>query len=234
VPVQPSPILVLWDIDKTLVDIGGISGDIYAAAFKAVTGLELRRKPNMAGKTDHDLIITTLRLHSIPESERQLTEFYSALADATEARKTEIKQRGSCLPGAHEIIERLADTPGLVQSLVTGNIKPTARVKLAAFGLAGPIDFDIGGYGSDDGERATLVRFALRRAQQKYGVAYPREQVFVIGDTPHDIVGAKRNNVRAIGVASGSSTAGDLQAAGADAVLASLEDTEALVQLLLG
>jgi len=65
-------------------------------------------------------------------------------------------------------------------------------------------------------------------------VVYPPGQVFVIGDTPYDIVGAKANSVKAIGVASGSSTTDDLQAAGAEAVLTSLENTEALGQLLLG
>jgi phosphoglycolate phosphatase-like HAD superfamily hydrolase len=64
-------------------------------------------------------------------------------------------------------------------------------------------------------------------------VTYLPERVFVIGDTPYDIAGAKANGVRAVGVASGRSTAGALRAAGADAVLASLEDTDALVQLLL-
>jgi phosphoglycolate phosphatase len=64
-------------------------------------------------------------------------------------------------------------------------------------------------------------------------VSYLPEHVFVIGDTPYDIVGAKANGVRAVGVASGRSTAAELHAAGADAVLASLEDTDALVQLLL-
>jgi hypothetical protein len=46
---------VLWDIDKTLVDIGGISREIYAAAFTAVTGW--------------------LR-YQIPEPEKRLTDFY--------------------------------------------------------------------------------------------------------------------------------------------------------------
>jgi phosphoglycolate phosphatase len=234
VPLQPSPRLVFWDIDKTLVDIGGISREIYAAAFEVVTGLVLERMPDMAGKTDRDLIISSLQLRDVPEPERRLTDFYSALADATEARKAEIKERGRCLPGARAAVKQLTVVPRLVQSVVTGNIRPTAQIKLAAFDLADPIDFDIGGYGSDDGERATLVRLALQRARQKYGVAYLPENIFVIGDTPYDIAGAKANGVRAIGVASGSSMVGELEAAGADAVLVSLEDTDILLQLLLG
>jgi len=225
---------VFWDIDKTLVDIGGISREIYAAAFEEVTGLVLERMPDMAGKTDRDLIIGSLQLHEVPVPERRLTDFYSALADATEARKAEIKERGRCLPGARAVVKQLAVVPRLVQSVVTGNIRPTAQIKLAAFDLADPIDFDIGGYGSDDGERATLVRLALQRAQQKYGVAYLQRDVLVIGDTPHDIAGAKANSVRAIGVASGRSTVNELEASGADAVLVSLEDTDVLLQLLLG
>jgi phosphoglycolate phosphatase-like HAD superfamily hydrolase len=228
---------VLWDIDKTLVDIGGISREIYAVAFKAATGLVLERMPDMAGKTDRDLILASLRLHNVTEPEQHLTDFYWALAEATESRANEIKAHGRCLPGAREAVQRLGVVPSLVQSVVTGNIRPIAEIKLASFDLAGPIDFDIGGYGSDDGERATLVRLALQRAQQKYGVIYLPAQVFVIGDTSYDIAGAKANSVRAIGVASGGSSADELHAAGADAVLASLEDledTEALVQLLLG
>jgi phosphoglycolate phosphatase len=233
VPLQPPRRLVFWDIDKTLVDIGGISREIYAAAFKAVTDLELERMPDMAGKTDRDLILASLQLNEVPDAESHLAGFYSALAEATEVRTAEIKQHGQCLPGAREAVERVATIPDAVQSVVTGNIRPIAQIKLGVFDLADPIDFEIGGYGSDGGERVTLVRFALRRAQQKFGVTYVPARVFVIGDTQHDIAGAKRNGARAIGVASGSCTAGELEAAGADAVLASLEDTDTLAQLLL-
>src|SRR5262249_5203983 len=97
----------------------------------------------MAGKTDHDLILSSRRLHAIPEPEGRLPDFYSALADATEEHREAIQQQGRCLPGAREAVERLAETPGFVQSVVTGNIQPTARAKLAAFNLASPIDFEI-------------------------------------------------------------------------------------------
>jgi phosphoglycolate phosphatase-like HAD superfamily hydrolase len=224
--------LVLWDIDKTLVDLGGVSRHIYAAAFEAVTGFALRQLPNMAGKTDHDLILTSLAVHGVPEPEKYLDEFYSALFAATRARRAEIESLGHRLPGAYEAISRLAAVPGLVQSVVTGNIRPVAHLKLAAFDLAGAIDFDIGGYGSDDSDRAHLVRLALERARRKHAVDWPPARVFVIGDTPHDVAGAKANGVRAIGVATGRSTAGELALAGADAVLESLLDTEELLRLL--
>jgi len=225
--------LVLWDIDKTLVDLGGVSRQIYAAAFETVTGFALRHMPNISGKTDHDLILTSLAAHGVPEPEKHLDEFYSALSGATQTHRAEIETLGHRLPGAYEAVSRLAAVPGLVQSVVTGNIRPAAHLKLAAFDLAGAIDLDIGGYGSDGSDRARLVRLALDRARRKYAENWPPARVFVIGDTPHDVAGAKANGVRAFGVATGRSTAGELRLAGADAVLESLEDTEELLRLLL-
>jgi phosphoglycolate phosphatase len=48
---QP-PLLVLWDIDHTLVAITGVSRDIYATAFQRVIGRSLAHLAYMAGRTD--------------------------------------------------------------------------------------------------------------------------------------------------------------------------------------
>jgi len=117
--------------------------------------------------------------------------------------------------------------------VVTGNIRSVAELKLSTFDLAGHLDLDIGGYGCDDSQRAVLVRLAIGRAELEHGVRYDRRRVTVIGDTPHDIAGALANGVRAVGVATGSSTVGDLRAAAADAVLPDLTDTAAVVRAVL-
>ena len=231
-PPPASYHLVLWDIDKTLVDIGGLSREIYAEAFEQVTGQPLGDMSSMAGKTDRDLTLTALRLHGVPEPESHLEQFYEALAAVTAERQADIRQRGCRLPGALEAVKAL-DRPGVAQTVVTGNIRPIAEIKLEAFDLAGPIDFDIGGYGSDDGVRANLVRLALARVAGKYGELDPGQAV-VIGDTTYDIGGAKANGVKAIGIASGDTTVSELEAAGADGALPSLEATNQLVRLVLG
>lgn len=233
VPDQAPLRLILWDIDKTLVDIGHISREIYKVAFRTVTGSALRRMPPMTGRTDRDITLSTLRLHEISDPERYLPDFYAALTRECMARQQEIRLQGRAMAGAREAVERAATVPDLVQSVVTGNIRPTAEIKLGAFGLGASLDLDIGGYGSDDGERATLVRLARKRAENAFGVANSPQYVFVIGDTPHDIAGAKANGVRAIGVASGSSTIDELTAAGADVVLDSLADTDRLMRIIL-
>jgi phosphoglycolate phosphatase len=183
------PYVVLWDIDKTLVDIGDISREIYADAFARVTNMALREVPDMAGRTDHDLILATLKVHGVSDPDGLVEPFYDALTAATAARYDEIRQHGRRLPGAKEALE-LLDSKGTVQTVVTGNIRAVAEIKLRAFDLDDAIDFEIGGYGSDDGARATLVRLARARVAAKHG-ASAGQDIVVIGDTPHDIAGAK-------------------------------------------
>jgi phosphoglycolate phosphatase len=57
-------------------------------------------------------------------------------------------------------------------------------------------------------------------------------RVVVMGDTPHDIEGARVANARCIAVATGGFTEEQLAAAGADVVLPDLTDTARVVELL--
>lgn len=183
----------------------------------------------MAGRTDRAIIIDTLALHGISEPQAKLNEFYAALAAAADELRGKIRTVGHRLAGAGKAIEYLAHDD-VVQSVVTGNIKSIAVIKLETFNLAKRIDFDVGGYGSDDGARAVLVRLARERAEHKYGIAFPGKHVVVIGDTPHDMLAAYETGAHAIGVATGSSTMADLAAAKADVVIPDLSDTEAFAQ----
>ena len=67
--------LVLWDVDRTLLDVGGISRQIYAEAFQAVTGRRLERLADLAGRTDRDIILTTLALHGLRPGQGMLEAF---------------------------------------------------------------------------------------------------------------------------------------------------------------
>ena len=116
--------------------------------------------------------------------------------------------------------------------MATGNVAAVARTKLAVFGLGIHLDLEIGGYGSDCPDRATLIRTARQRAETKHGAGIPDKKVVVVGDTPNDIAGARANGVVAVGVATGRFGLADLRAAGADLVLPSLEEHDPLVELL--
>jgi hypothetical protein len=123
------------------------------------------------------------------------------------------------------------------QSVVTGNIRLLAEVKLAALGLRNGLDLCIGAYGDDHEDRTELVQVARRRAAAVHGrtpAAFAGTSTVVIGDTPLDVTAALAAGARAVGVATGSHSAADLRAAGAHAVLPDLTDTDVVLKALLG
>lgn len=224
------PQLVLWDIDHTLVTIQGVSHDIYARAFEQVIGRPMEHLADMTGRTEQAIITDTLVLNGVDPS-TSFALFYTALGEAARSLEPEMRQHGTALPGAARAIASLAGD-GAVQTVVTGNIKSIAITKLEAFGLDELIDFEVGGYGDDGSDRAELVRLAVERAKAKYNVGFTAEHAVVIGDTPHDVRGARDNGALAVGVATGGSTTDELIEAGADAALSSLVELERLRRLL--
>ena len=120
-----------------------------------------------------------------------------------------------------------------MQSLLTGNIAANAQVKLGAFGLDTLVDLSIGAYGSDHRRRGQLVAVALQKYERKHGAKLAPRDVVLVGDTPLDVAAAREGGARAVAVATGPFDASELAAAGADAVLADLRDTDAVVEAVL-
>ncbi|MGH8078510.1 MAG: HAD family hydrolase [Lysobacter sp.] len=227
------PALVFWDVDHTLVTIGEVSREIYEIAFEGFTGQPLREVADMTGRTERAILAETLTLHGISDSESKFDDFYAELADAAGKLRERMCTVGYRLPGAVEAITALAKND-VVQSVVTGNLKPIAITKLEVFELVEHLDFEVGAYGSDGDTRPPLIRQAWQRAQRKYGQIFEHDRVVVMGDTPLDVAAAREVGVRAVGVATGGSTVDELTAARANAVLPDLTDTEAVIQAVYG
>ena len=225
--------LVLWDVDHTLIENAGVSKEIYAAAFTALTGRAPSHLAPTEGRTDPDVMAELLRIHEAPPFPWPRVE--RALEEAGATRRGALAERGAVLPGVVDVITALAALPGVVQTIVTGNIRANAEVKVAALGLLGGLDLDVGGYGSDDRERSRLVAVARTRAAAKYGLDFGQAaNAVVIGDTPRDIEAARGASTRILAVASGIHTVGELRAAGATCVMSSLADTAAGLAFVLG
>jgi phosphoglycolate phosphatase-like HAD superfamily hydrolase len=219
----------MWDIDLTLLRSHGVAAEAFVETMAAMIGRPATLMPTFAGRSDMDTALELFAAHGIDAPD--LDDFFRRYAAAVEQRRDLMLARGRVLVGAAEAVAALTARPDVVQTVVTGNIRPVAEVKLHTLGLASAIDFEVGGYGTDDGIRATLVRRSRERAQAKYGAF---DEVLVVGDTPLDVAGALANGVTAVGVASGGTSAADLKAAGAHHVLDSLADTEDVVRLLAG
>ncbi|GAA3355827.1 haloacid dehalogenase-like hydrolase [Saccharopolyspora gregorii] len=226
--------LVLWDVDLTLIDARGIGVDWYRRTLAEVTGTSLRHVPDMAGKTELAITGEVLAAHGIDAATDTVRAMFRTLTDVVLADLDSLSLRGSAMPGAAEALAALAEVPGVVQSLVTGNLPEVAFHKLDAFGLHRHVDFDIGGFGADSPHRHDLISAAVGKATAKHGAEFAPETVVVVGDTPRDVAGALHHGAVAVGVATGRSDEQELRDAGAHVVLSDLTDTGAVLKAVQG
>lgn len=217
--------LVLWDIDHTLIDTRGVGRELSGAAFQRTTGLAMREQAKIDGITEPVIFRETAKLHGLTTDRTDFERFAAALSDEHLKRTADLRGRGHALPGAAAALDAL-DADGVQQTVVSGNVRPVAEIKLQVFGLGRHILWNLGAYGEDSDTRAELVRLSLQRAD-----ARPAETV-LIGDTPADVKGAHANDVRVIAVASGRSDEAALRGSGAEMVIPDLRDTELLVKLV--
>jgi phosphoglycolate phosphatase len=218
-------LLVLWDVDGTLVDTAGHGRHAFEEAFEAEIGHRPERI-EMAGRTDHQIALAMLE--NRPE---RLPAVLGRLAESLAHRREAIRREGRPFPGAPQALEALHGRDGVVQSLLTGNIESNAALKVSAFGLDRWLDFEVGAYGSDPHEaRSDLVAVARERAAAKYGE--PTGAV-LIGDTPLDVRAAREADARAVAVATGFGRLEELRASQPDALLSDLRDTAAVVAAVL-
>lgn len=223
--------LLLFDIDGTLILTGRAGLRAFDVAFEDVTGVRgAFHGIDAAGRTDGFLIEQAASRAGVdvtPELRERIAERYF------ERLAAEILQRGegrkAIMPGVRALIDALLTRDDTVLALLTGNFRRSAQIKLEHFDLWSPFAF--GAFADDATDRNLLVPVALRRAREA-GHDPREERVIVIGDTPLDVACAAAGGVRALGVATGSHTAGELRDAGAYEVFEDLRETDRVLSAL--
>jgi phosphoglycolate phosphatase len=226
---EPDDTLVLWDIDGTLISTGPAAAVIYPQAFQALTGRPVRHTVDIQGRTEFDTVSELFALHDLPEPPEKLIS--DALTQALRSQIVHLRAEGRVLAGVVETLTLLAQTSGMRQTLLTGNLRVNAELKMHAFGLAELVDFDIGGYGCDHRIRSRLVSVARQRATER---GFTGRRVVLIGDTVRDVQAGLDNGILVIAVATGETSAAELQRAGADIVLSDLTDPAAVLAAVQG
>jgi phosphoglycolate phosphatase-like HAD superfamily hydrolase len=222
--------VLLFDIDATLLKTGHaglraldrIFEELYEV-HRATEGL----RP--AGKTD-PLIIRELlernvpNLDPVPEIPRVVDLYVEYLG-----QEVEVSPGFQVMPGVPELLEALSRIPRIVLGLATGNLEEGAYIKLRRAGLGSYFSF--GGFGSDSGNRTEVVLAAIRRAEDHMKQEVPLDSVYVIGDTPLDILHAKEVGVRTVAVATGSSDADELSRYDPDFLFEDFSQTNRVVEI---
>lgn len=225
-----SDVLVLWDLDLTLLDPAGFGTRMITPALADLLGRDPVMGASFAGRTDRAILTDLLEINGIGVDD---DEVVLSLMDAV-ARRCEtlgedlLAGGGGPLPGAHEAVAALAADPRLHQGIVTGNMRRTALLKLRLCGFDGLPDPGLGAFGDHHADRAHLVRDALAAARA-HGVDVTPGRSVVVGDHVHDVRGARAAGAVCVAVATGRVSADDLRAAGAHTVLPDLTDPDALL-----
>jgi len=226
-------LLVLWDVDYTLVSAGGLGTRLYEAVFKEMFGRELPAVAPKAGRTDRAILMDTLALSGIDEPRAYVDDFLAVLARQSAVADGVALVPVRAMPGAAAAIAALAGS-GARQSVLTGNVRPLAELKLGLAGLGEHLDLDVGAYGDVHEVRAELVAVARQAARSAYGADFGGMSTVLVGDTSLDVEAALATGARAVAVASGTFSAADLAAAGAHVVLPDLTDASLLVSAVTG
>jgi phosphoglycolate phosphatase-like HAD superfamily hydrolase len=223
------PLLILFDIDGTLLLSGGAGVRGLNRAFGQLHGRDSALDGvSLAGRTDRAIVIDLLRAIGREPDEPSI----AALRDRyCEHLAIEIARPGTgrygVLPGVQALLDDLDARADVPIGLLTGNFRRGAEIKLGHFDLWGRFSF--GAFGDDHVDRRALLPIALERAQDA-GIDVPSmDRVLVVGDTPLDVDCARAHGARAVAVATGPFTKEQLAETGADVVLDTLQGWDATV-----
>lgn len=227
--------LVLFDIDGTLLLSDGAGKRAIHRALIDVFGSTGPSGHRFDGKTDPQIVRELMRMEGHAD-DRIDTEMRPLLDAYVGYLHEELRAPGHspyALPGVHELLDALERREDVVLGLLTGNIEPGARAKLAAVGID-PERFRIGAFGSDHEHRPELPAIARTRTRERLGLDITGAAVVVIGDTPADVTCGRSIGASAIGVATGQFSVDELMSHGAVAAFEDLSNTRAVVQAIAG
>lgn len=224
--------LVLFDIDGTLVSTGEAGMRAVGDAWRAIFASELSYdRALMPGNLDPLIWRHLCEANGVLEHQQLLPRFRSLYSQELKNRLERANTVRS-LPGVESVLARIAGRSDLTLGLLTGNFPETGRLKVEYAGLD-PQLFAVAAWGDDGCERRHLPPVAMQRYEALTGHALGPEEVVIIGDTPNDVDCARANGCRSLAVATGLYSLVELERTGADHVRSDLSETDEIVNWIL-
>lgn len=225
-------VLVLFDIDGTLLDTQEAGVVAYVHAGRAVLGAEFGFDGvPLQGKLDSENYADAVARHCEGVDPREHeSAFRAAYAEALGRIADERGGFPPC-PGMERLLEVLRLDHRFEIGLLTGNWEDTGRLKIRRAAIDDAI-FECNAFADHGAHRDDLVPVARSRFEDRHGIEPGR--IVVIGDTPRDIRCAIVGEAASLGVATGIFPAERLREEGASLAVDTVLDTEAIVSWLAG
>ena len=209
--MKESRLLVLFDLDGTLVDpAGSITGGISAAL--AACGLPVPAPADLQRMVGPALMTSLKDIAGVPED-----RVAEVIARYREGYRASGMAQSRPYPGIRGVLEELR-AAGARLAVATQKPEPLAVDLLRVQGLLDLFDSVHGSPADEqagaelDGKR-TIIRAALIRHAGSF------DSAVMVGDRMHDVHGAADNALDCIGVAWGFAADGELETEGAAAVV---------------
>ncbi|WP_449458956.1 HAD family hydrolase [Streptococcus suis] len=203
---------ILFDLDGTLTDSGqGILNSVAYALEKI--GIEEPDTANLNRFIGPPLYESFSRFYQLSPEDTQ---------SAVDAFRVYFKEKGmfenQLYPGIIPLLEELR-TAGKTLVIATSKPEIFAKQILEHFGIAHYFDV-IAGASLDSSRisKADVIGYAINQLE-----AFPKQAV-MIGDREHDIEGARRHQLPAIGVLYGYGSKQEFEKAGATMIVETIQD----------
>ena len=218
-------ILLLWDIDGTLLSAEGAGPQAFERALWLQFGERIQLSSiDWPGSTDFAIayaLLEKLGWEVNRKNARNLLDSYlEELPGLLESTRTKAN------PGVLELLEVFDRESGVYQALLTGNIQRGSQLKLGHIGVEHYFLF--GAYADYSDHRNDLGFHALDLARKRLGKDFSGDQVYVIGDTPKDIECGKHIGAHTVAVATGHHSVKELAKHQPSVVWESLADPRGL------
>jgi phosphoglycolate phosphatase-like HAD superfamily hydrolase len=185
--------LVVWDVDGTLIpaDLRWLRRAI-ARTYRLPETAVVFPVAKVHGYTDDSIVIDTAVYSGVPSdvAEAGVSRFHEEMAVVMEEGHEELMRDQPPYPGVIDTLAAL-HTAGFRQTVLTGNLRLAAEIKLGVNGLDRHLDLSIGGFGSDARNRFDLPAIIAQRFANSQGHPLEADQTVVIGDAPNDIACAR-------------------------------------------
>ena len=226
---SPEDILILWDIDGTILSAFGAGPKAFEAATTEQFGKPIPLSTiNWPGATDYAIAYALLEKVGWVvnrENAQKLIDSYLVnlprLLSETQAKAN---------PGVLELLDIFHRCEHVHQALLTGNVKKGSDIKLSYIGVNHYFAF--GAFADHSDHRNDLSVHALNLARQHLHPEWSASQIYVVGDTPKDIECGKHIGAHTVAVATGHHSMEDLSNWNPSLVLESLSDTVQLTRFV--
>lgn len=223
----------LFDIDWTLLK-GGDKAlfDSYNYVLNQIYNQPTASRDEIKdeGLVFNQVMVEILKLHKISEIEvKQKLQLALSTMEKFYYQHPE-RRTINVLPGVVVLLNKLKQL-NIPLGILTGNAEPFGWDKLKRAGIREYFSFEV--FGNFTYQRADLIPIAKQKAETLVGKGLSRNDFFIVGDSPLDIICAKTGKIKIIAVASGRYTFDELKTYHPDLLLTSLLEMDKFINAIL-